>query len=314
MITFLRILKNGFVNFIRNGVLSFASTTIMVLTLLSLSVFYITSMTVNLGIDYIQEKIDISAFFDYEADEALVLELQSELANLPEVSSVKYVSQDEALERFKEQKKDQKELIESIESLEENPLQASIEVKMDDPDQIENVSNTLEKEEYDTIIAKKENGDKKISYKENKAVVDKLLHYTRIIRNIGIVAITAFGVISFIIIYNTVRIAIFSQKNDIEIMKLVGATNWYIRGPFIFEGMLYGIIATAITMIGLAAMLYYSAPSLNSAFSDIGVNVTSLLYENAWLFFGAQLLLGISIGVFSSWLALRKYLKIQYTD
>ncbi len=312
MITFFRIIKGGFLNFVRNGVLSFASTTIMVLTLLSLSVFYIASITINTGIDYIQSKIDISAFFDYEAEQAIIFELQNELASLPEVETVKFVSQDEALERFKEQKKDQKELIESIESLDENPLQASIEIKMVNPDFIGNVADVLEKDEYEGIIATKENGDKKISYKENKAVIDKLLSATRLIKNIGIVAITAFGAISFIIIFNTIRIAIFSQKNDIEVMKLVGATNWYIRGPFILEGALYGIIATIITMVSLAAILYYTAPNLNNAFTDIGLDISALLYNNVWLFLVAQLSLGIFIGVLSSWLSMRRYLKVQY--
>lgn len=313
MIIVWRIIKNGFKNFARNGVLSLASTTVMLLTLLSFSFFYIASSIINSGIDYVRNKIDISAFLDYDADEATVLQIQNEIATLPEVKTIKYVSQDEALERFKEQRKDQKELIEAIESLSENPLQASLEIKMNDPEKIENVASILEKEEYDSVIAKDENGDKKISYRENKIIVDKLLKITRTVKIVGISAIAAFGIVSFIIIYNTIRIAIFSQKDDIEIMKLVGATNRYVRWPFIIEGSLYGILATLISVSLIGILMFRFGPSLNEALiREIGTNTEVLFSNKLTYFLLGQLLIGIAIGSISSWLAIRKYLKEQY--
>jgi cell division transport system permease protein len=301
MITMWRIIKNGFSTFIRNGVLSFASTTVMVLTLLSLSTFFIINVALNAGIQAVQEKIDLSAYLSDDAPEEKVIALQSELAAFTEVQTVKYVSKDEALNRYKEQNKNNEKLLESLEGL-DNPLPASIEVKVTDPQYIERVATTFDNEQYKSFVSK-------VSYKENKIVIDRLVNATKFIQRIGILATTAFATVSLIIIYNTIRIAVFSQKNDIEIMKLVGATNWFIRGPFILEGALYGIIGTIISMIGLAAILYYSAPSISNYFGESGSGVTNYLYGNVWLIFGIQLIIGILIGVASSTMALNRYLK-----
>lgn len=301
MITMWRIIKNGFSTFVRNGVLSFASTTIMVLTLISLSTFFIINIALNTGISSIQEKIDLSAYLKDDAPEAEVLNLQTELASFSEVQTVKYVSKDEALSRYKEQNKNNPKLLESLEGL-ENPLPASIEVKVSDPQYIEKVAETFDKEPYKNLVTK-------VSYKENKVVIDRLVNATKFIQRIGILATSAFGIVSLIIIFNTIRIAVFSQKNDIEIMKLVGATNWFIRGPFVLEGALYGIIGTIISMIGLAAILYYATPAIGNYFGESGSGVTNYLYDNVWLIFGIQLVIGVLIGVVSSVLALNRYLK-----
>lgn len=304
MITLGRIIKNGFITFFRNGVLSFASTTVMVLTLLSLSAFFIVNVALNAGIKSVQEKIDLSAYLSDEAEEDVVLNLQNEIANYEEVDVVKFVSKEEALERYKEQNKSNQKLIDSLEGL-DNPLPASIEVKVSNPEYIDDVASVFDKEEYVALVSK-------VSYKENKLVIDKLVRATNFIQTVGIAATLAFAIISLIIIFNTIRIAVFSQKQDIEIMKLVGATNWYIRGPFIVEGALYGVIGTLISMIALAALLYYSTPTISQYFGEAGSGVSTYLYDNVWLIFVVQLLIGVAIGILSSWLALGKYLKTSY--
>jgi cell division transport system permease protein len=261
----------------------------MVLTLMSLSTFFIINVALNAGIQAVQEKIDLSAYIADGAPEADILNLQTELADFSEVTTVKYVSKEEALDRYKEQNKNNQKLLESLEGL-DNPLPASVEVKVTDPQYIEKIAATFEKEEYKAHISK-------VSYKENKIVIDRLVNATKFIQRVGITATTAFGIVSLIIIYNTIRIAVFSQKNDIEIMKLVGATNWFIRGPFVLEGVLYGIIGTIISMIGLAALLYYASPAISNYFGESGSGVTDYLYDNVWLIFSIQLGIGIAIGV-----------------
>lgn len=302
MITLYRVIKQGFLNFIRNGVLSFASTLIMVLTLLSLSLFFIVNITLTTGIKAIQEKIDVSAYLTEEVKENQVLELQNKLASIPDVRSVKYVSKEEALDRYKKQNANNPKLLESLNGI-DNPLPASLEVKVYDPSKLEGVTQIFDQEPYKPMV-------RKVSYKENKIVIDKLFSATEFIKKIGIVATSAFGAVTLIIVFNTIRIAIFSQKDDVEIMKLVGATNWYIRGPFIIEGALYGVIATAVSMIALGAILYYAGPALGNYFGGVGSNVTGYLNSNTGLIFAIQLILGILIGTASSALALRKYLKV----
>lgn len=301
MITVWRVFKNGFVNFIRNGVLSFASTTIMVLTLLTLSLFFIVNVAMTSGIKAIQEKIDISAYLSDKTTEVQVLELQKRLADLSEVRTVKYVTKTEALKRYKEQNAGNKQLLESLQGM-ENPLPASLEIKVYDPSKLDQVTKIFDDSKYKLIVTK-------LSYKENKIVIDKLISATNFIKRVGFVATASFAFVALIIVYNTIRIAIFSQRDDIEIMRLVGATNWYIRGPFIVEGALYGIIATGLTMIALGAVLYYISPSLNNYFGSTGIDTTNYLRNNIPLMVALQLLIGTSIGVASSWLALRRYLK-----
>lgn len=302
MIAFYRILKNGFLNFIRNGLLSFASTTIMVLTLLCLSLFFILNVALTTGIKAIQEKIDVSAYLQDSAKEKEILALQNDLADQPDVKTVKFVSKQEALERYKAQNAGNQKLLESLTDL-DNPLPASLEIKTYSPDKLDTVTKIFDEEKYKPIV-------RKVSYKENKNVIDKLFKATEFIKKVGILATASFGVVALIIIFNTIRIAIFSQKDDIEIMQLVGATNWYIRWPFIIEGALYGIIATIVSMIALAAILYYTGPTLSNYFGGVGSDISNYLYNNALLIFGTQLLVGVAIGMVSSWLAMRKYLRV----
>lgn len=302
MITILRIIKNGFLNFIRNGLLSFASTTIMVLTLLCFSLFFILNVALTTGIKAIQEKIDVSAYLQDTAKEKQILDLQNALANQSDVKTVKFVSKQEALERYKAQNAGNQKLLESLSDL-DNPLPASLEIKTYSPDKLDSVTKIFEEDKYKPIV-------RKVSYKENKAVIDKLFRATEFIKKVGILATAAFGIVALIIIFNTIRIAIFSQKDDIEIMQLVGATNWYIRWPFIIEGALYGIIATIISMIALAAILYYTGPTLSNYFGGVGSDISNYLYNNAFPIFATQLFVGVAIGMVSSWLAMRKYLRV----
>jgi cell division transport system permease protein len=259
------------------------------------------NVALNTGIKTIQEKIDVSAYLDDSAKENQILDLQSNLANIPEVRAVKYVSKSEALDRYRVQNANNPKLLESLQGI-DNPLPASLEIKVYDPSKLEQVTQVFDQDKYKPIV-------RKVSYKENKAVIDRLFSATNFIKKVGIGATTAFALVAIVIVFNTVRIAIFSQKDDVEIMKLVGATSWYIRGPFILEGALYGIIATIITMIALAAVLYYTGPALANYFGGAGSDVTTYLYNNVWLIFGIQISIGILIGTASSGLALRKYLK-----
>jgi cell division transport system permease protein len=299
--SFFRVLKSGFSSFVRNGWLSFASITVMVLALLTLSLFFIINVVLNTGIKTIQDKIDISVYLKDTAKTSMIVDIQKELSNLNEVKSVSYVSKGEALERFKEQNKNNPKILESIEGNEDS-LPASLEVKITNPDQLEGISGVLEKEIYRDAV-------EKISYKENKAVIDKLLRATNFSQRLGIGITIAFSIVSLVIIFNTVRIAIFARMEEIEIMKLVGATPGFIKGPFLIEGALYGIIATVISFLVLTSILYISAPTIVKYFGETGSDFTTFMNQNVLTIIVLQLSVGLSIGIFSSWLAIRKHLK-----
>lgn len=301
MHSFIRMIKSGFSSFVRNGWLSVASITVMVLTLLTLSIFFILNIVLNTGIKTIQDKIDISVYFKDDVKQNLVIDIQNDLANMSEVRSIKYISKEDALARFREQNKNNQKLLDSISGI-DNTLPASLEIKVYDPNKLEQITNTLEKDQYKEAVLK-------ISYKENKQIIEKLFRATNLVRQIGIIITVAFTLVSLIIIFNTVRIAIFARMEEIEIMKLVGATPGFIKGPFLIEGTLYGIISTIISMIVLSSILYFAAPAIANYIGDMGNNISSFLRDNIVQVLLIQLGVGITIGIFSSWLAIRKHLK-----
>jgi len=301
MHSFIRMAKSGFSSFIRNGWLSVASITVMVLTLLTLSIFFILNIVLNTGIKTIQDKIDISVYFKDEVTQNQIIDIQNDLADMNEVKGIKYISKEDALNRFKEQNKENTKLLESISGT-DNSLPASLEVKVYDAGKLDQISNILERDEYKTVVLK-------ISYKENKQIIDKLFRATNLTKQIGVIITIAFTLVSLVIIFNTVRIAIFARMEEIEIMKLVGATPWFIKGPFLIEGLLYGIVSTVISMTVLSSVLYFTTPAIANYIGGVGDNISNFLRDNILQVLLIQLGVGIGIGIFSSWLAIRKHLR-----
>ncbi|MDD5693151.1 MAG: permease-like cell division protein FtsX [Patescibacteria group bacterium] len=303
MTKFIRILKSGFSNFVRNGWLSVASITIMVLTLITMSMFLVVNVVLNTGIKSIQDKIDISVYFNDDAKQGDIIALQEDLADLEEVKTIKFVSKDEALKRYEEQNKDNPKLLESLKDT-ENPLPPSLEIKVYDPSKLDVLTPIFDNEKYKLIIHK-------VSYKENKTIIDKLFQATQFTKQVGVIATLAFTVTALVIIFNTVKMAIFTRKEEIDIMKLVGATPSFIKGPFLIEGAIYGVISTLISIMIIGTILYFLAPTLVHYFGGVGDDLSGFIRSNiVWLVF-AQLFVGIFIGTVSSWLAVRKYVKIS---
>jgi len=303
MHSFIRMVKSGFSSFIRNGWLSVASITVMVLTLLTLSVFFILNIVLNTGIKTIQDKIDISVYFKDTVSQNLIIDIQNELADMSDVRSIKYTSREDAIAKFKEQNKDNPILLDSI----KDPaftLPSSLEIKIYNTSDLDKITAVLEKEKYKPAV-------EKISYKENKQIIDKLFRATNLTKQIGVIITIAFTLVSLVIIFNTVRIAIFARMEEIEIMKLVGATPGFIKGPFLFEGMLYGLISTIISVLILSSLLYFAAPAIENYIGGVGDNISNFLRDNIIQVFFIQLCVGVSIGVFSSWLAIRKHLRFS---
>ena len=301
MHSFIRMVKSGFSSFIRNGWLSVASITVMVLTLLTLSIFFILNIVLNTGIKTIQDKIDISVYFKDEVKQVQVIDIQNELASMSEVKSIKYISKEDALASFKLQNKDNQKLLDSINGI-DNSLPASLEIKVYNPNKLDQITRVLDQDKYKTAVLK-------ISYKENKQIIEKLFRATNLTKQIGVIITIAFTLVSLIIIFNTVRIAIFSRMEEIEIMKLVGATPGFIKGPFLIEGLLYGVVATLISMLVLSSVLYFAAPAIANYIGGVGDNISNFLRDNILQVLLIQLGVGITIGIFSSWLAIRKHLR-----
>ena len=300
-ITFKRIIKSGLKSFWRNGWLSTATIVVMILTLLVVSTLLMLNVVASAVLLNLQEKIDVSVYFKLEAIEEDILVVKSQLEKLEEVERVDYVSRDEALVKFRERHKDNPYLIQSLQELGENPLEASLNVKAHEASQYEEINNFLEGIYYGNIIDK-------VDYRQNKEVIDKL---SSIIANAKLVGLSLSGILILIVIlvtFNAIRLAIYSSRGEIKIMRLVGANNWFIRGPFIVEGVLYGIISSLITLCILYPIFWFVSPKL-SGFLPIE-DFFVYFQANFWALLVLLLGLGIVLGVLSSFIAIRKYLKV----
>lgn len=268
-----------------------------------MSLFLTLNVVLNAGIKTIQDKIDISVYFDDSAKQNTIIDLQNDLANMSEVKSIKYVSKDDALAKYKEQNKNNPKLLESLKDI-GNPLPASLEIKVYDPSKLENLTPLFESGKYKSYITK-------VSYKENKTIIDKLFQATEFTKKIGFGSTAIFTLTALVIIFNTIKMAIFARKEEVEIMKLVGATPGFIKGPFLIEGAIYGVISTIISLVTLSAILFFLAPTMVRYFGGVGDDLSGFVRSNIAFLVIAQLGMGILIGVLSSWLAVRKYVKFS---
>ena len=299
--SFKRLMNSAFQDLTRNVWLNMATVVIIVIALFTVSVSLAINAVGNYTLQSFQNKIDISIQFQDDAGEEKILNLKKDLESMPEVKSVTYVSKDQALAEFKETHKDEEYINQSIEELGDNPLFAVLNVKTNKLEQCKKVDDYANgNENYKSII-------KKIDYKENKAVIDNFSNALDNIRK-GIGALTLlFVAISILIAFNTIRLAMYSHRVEIEIMRLVGASNRYIKLPFIIEGAIFGAIGCVVTLL----LAYVLSVSLSVRLEQIfpGFYLYDYFLGNFWSVSGVLFLIGAGMGIISSFIAIRRYLK-----
>lgn len=302
-----RIFKTGFVNFFRNGWLSVAATTVMVLTLFTISVFTILNFGINAATASIQQKIDVTAYLNDGVAPTVVNKLIDELKNQSNVKSVIYISKSDAVKAYRAQNKGNAGIAGISDDDLAAALPASIQVLTKDPNHLSDVKRILGKSTYAPAIHNS-------NYQgEKEQTINRLVRITNFIKTAGLALSVIFIATSLLVIFNTVRIAIFTRREEIEIMKLVGATSNFIRWPFIIEGATYGTIATVISFLIQYLAISYGAPQISNylKISDVG-GIFDYFNQHLVLVIGTQLLIGILIGTISSYIAIRRYLKIAH--
>lgn len=307
-ITFKRVLKWGFINFFRNGVVSIATVLVMSLSILMIGSVIVASSFASALITILEDKVDISAHFKTDAPEATILFLKKELEKLPDVKNVKYISQDEALAVFKERHKDDAVILGSLEVVGENPFSASLEISAKDPTKYEAISRFLENGRYDNILGVDEKGEKKITYRQNQQTIDRLTSLISMARRVGFVLSLALAAIALMVAYSTVRLAIYNAKDEISVMQLVGASRAFIRGPFLVEGVIHGILAAFFTLAIFYPVFWYSGAKTKALFG--GLDIFEYFLSNIFQIAGILLMIGIILGALSAALAVRRYLKV----
>jgi cell division transport system permease protein len=301
LLTLSRTFKSGFQHFRRNGWLSFAVISIISLTLLIISTLIVLSIAANLVIRSVQDKVDISVYFKSDTEESKIMAFRSTVLQYGEVKSADYVSKDSALNEFKAKNADNPTIMQSIEAIGDNPLNASVNIKAVTPDKYDIIATAVQNSAFKDDISR-------INYAKNKIVIERLNNVLSTTRNVGAMLATLFSLIAVLITFNAIRITIYAHRQEIEIMRLVGASNPYIRMPFIFEGIIYGTISAVAVMIILFPLIKFVAPYLGGAVSVRDVQANFI--HNLWLIFLIQLVTGVALGTISSLIAIRRYLKI----
>ncbi len=286
-------LRRAWQGFWRNALMSLAATLTMVLMLLLLSGFFILQNVLLASLGFVEDKVEVVAYVQTTSTQAQVDELVARLDAMPEVASVEFISRDEALRRFQEAQAAQgrDDLTKYLES---NPLYASVNVKLRRPSDLQVVSDTLQPEN-EPIVRNVLNID---------ALVDRVTTVTGFVRTAGVVMVAVVGLIVLFIIVNTIRLAVVARAEEIEIMRLVGASDAFIRWPFVFEGALVGLLGALITLGLLAAGSEPMSQAMVGFFNVLPLRLGALARDTAVI----VLATGLGLGVLGSWVSVRTYL------
>lgn len=301
MTSFKRILKSGWTGFRRNSGLSLATIFIMVMTISLVTSLFLLQKTSNFLVVSLEEKVDMAIYFAEEPSTEEIVAIQEELFSLPEVKNLEYISKAEALEKFTERHQGEEVIMESLAEVGGNPLLASLNVRAWEATQYAAISSFLDTASFKDLIAK-------VDYSQKKPAIEKLSSLTSSINTSGIVLSIVLAVVAVLIAFNTVRIAIYNSRDEIETMKLVGASNWFIRGPFLVQGVIAGVLAVLITFLVFSVAVWFLSPKMEIIMP--GLELSSYFFSNFLMILLLQLVAGVGLGVFSSWIAIRRYLKI----
>jgi cell division transport system permease protein len=301
-----RILRTGFFNFWRDTTVTLASVLIMTVTLLVIGLISFSSAILDTTLNELKNKIDINVTFITSAKEEDILNIKHSVESLPEVLLVTYVSRDEALALFKERHSSDQAILSALDELGENPLGGVLNIRAMDPSQYASVAEFLE---GDNVLSSA--GFPiidRVNYFQNKIAIDRL---TKVIASadwLGFVAMLFLGVISVLIALNTIRLTIYLARDEISVMRLVGASTTYIRGPFVVVGVIYGVVAGVLTLLLLLPITYWLGGATKDFF--VGFNLFSYYLRHFLEIAFIIIASGVFIGALSSTLAIRKYLKV----
>ncbi|MEK7649678.1 MAG: permease-like cell division protein FtsX [Patescibacteria group bacterium] len=298
--SFKRVIRNAFINFWRNGWVSVATILVMVLAILMAGSLIMFQVLLNATLAEVEQKVDVSTYFKQDAPEDEIFRIRGLLQALPEVREITYISQDEALAIFKERHKDNALISSALDELGENPLGAVLRIRASEQQNYESIVRFLENGGFDSLD--------KVDYRQNEALFRRLEAVLSLSRRVGFGVTAVLGFVAFLVAFNTIRLAIYTSREEISIMRLVGASTWYVRGPFLVEGAVHGFFASIISMLIFWPVTLWMGPRAREFFG--GLDLFSFYTQNLFLFFFALFLVGITIGVFSSFVATRRYLKI----
>lgn len=304
--TIKRVLVAGGKDFMRGDAVSAATVLIMTVTLVLISSLIFLSALLTFTLNTIKEKVDVSVYFVTTASEADILAVKSQIEKLPQVTSVAYTSATDALTAFRARHASDELTLQALDELGGNPLDASLSVRAKDPSQYESIVNFFEASP--ALSAGGTSIIDRINYAQNKDAIDRLTIAIRATREIGFAIVILFALASILIAFATIRLAIYTAKDEIAVMRLMGASNAYIQGPFIVTGIITGVIAAALVLLLLWPATWYAGIKTAGWFG--GFSLASYYGSHFGFIFLILMGSGILLGAIASVFAIHRYLKV----
>ncbi len=296
-----RVFSFALADFYRNKGISLAAIFVLTVTTLIITGLFLVQDASHFLILSVQNKIDITAYFKQDTPEQDILNVKDEILKIsPEIKQVTYVSKEQALNEFTEKNKGNDVFSKALGEVGGNPFLPSLNIiTTGKPSLYEQVSNILESDRYSNIV-------EKVDFSQKKDTIEKVYSITSNINTFGLILGAIFLLIAVTVIFNTMRLVIYISKEEIAIMRAVGAPNWFVRAPFLFEGAIFGFISFVICFLTTILLVYFLSPGLASIIP--GFNIFDRFLSNIWYIILIQLASGVGFGVISSFLAVRKYL------
>ena len=298
-----RVARYGLISFVRNGFVSLTAVLIMTITLFVVAFLMISGAALDATLKQLTEKVDVTVYFTTEATEEEIASMKTAIEALPEVAVVTYISREEALAVFRERHKGDQLTLQALDELGGNPLGASLEIRAKQTNQYESIATFLEAQQKSGGVAASID---KINFFQNKTAIDRLTNIIETSRRIGIAIALVLGLSTILIAFNTIRLAIYTAREEIGVMNIVGAGHWYVRGPFMVAGILYGIVSALIVLLLLYPLTLWLGPGSERFFGSF--NVFTYFISAFPALFLILITSGIGLGALSSYLAVRRYL------
>lgn len=301
-----RVFVNGAKNFARSGSVTFATVLIMTVTLAIIGLLIFLSAILGNTLSAIKDKVDVNVYFVTTASEGDIISLQNRIAELPEVERVSYTTREEALAAFRARHASDELTLQALEELGDNPLGASLSIKAKDPTEYQGIVTYLS--DNPPVSASGSTIIDRVNYFQNKVVIDRLTGAIHATEQAGAAIVILFALASAVIAFATVRLAIYTARDEIAVMRLMGASNGYIRGPFIVAGIIAGVLASIIVLLLFYPISWYAGAALSDWLG--GFNLFTYYTGNFALFFFILAGSGFVLGGVASWFAVRKYLRM----
>jgi len=302
LLSFARVIKFSLQDIGRNIWLSLVTIIILVLALFSINLLLVVKVISATAISAVKEKIDISLYLRTNTEENRILALKDKISKLEQVKDIEYISQQAALESFKVKHKNNPEILQALVELGKNPLSPSLIIKPKNIDQYDELIASLNKIEDDIIESR--------NFADRKTMLEKINSITDKVSEAGLLMSLVFVFITLLVVYNAIRVAIYTHRMEIGIMKLVGASNWFIRAPYLLSSIIYTLIGLIATIIIFYPFLGLLQPYLEAFFIGYNFNVISYFNSHFIAIFGIEFLAAALINALASLVAVSKYSKV----